>query len=550
MTTILLRGGRVHTPADPEATAVAITDGHISWIGGEHGLAAAGAADHVIDLDGLLVVPGFVDAHVHATDTGLGLIGLDLTGVRSRTDLFDRIRSAANSLDGRDSILWGQGGVIWAHGWDETLWSDRTLPMTAELDEAVGHRPAYIARRDVHSALASSALRAAVGTGLAALDGFDPQLPLVAEAHHAVRNTAKGLLKTGQRTLAQQAFLDHAAAQGIVEVHECGFGDQAGLADLQMLLRATGPVRVRGLLGEAARDAEHARVLLAESGADALAGDLTVDGAIGSRTAALCSDYLDLPGRGRRYLTDDQIRDHLVACARAGVQPGFHAIGDDAVAAVAAGLTRAAEILGGTVHLAAVTPRVEHAEMIGPEQIAAFAAVGAVASVQPVFDELWGGDDMYRTRLGAERAAAMNPFAALAAAGVPLALGSDAPVTPVDPWRAVRAAVHHRTQGAGLSPRAAFVAHTRGGHRAAGRMDRGIGTVTVGAPADLALVRAGELVRPAADAAVARWSTDPRSRVPLLPDLSPGVDLPTTIATLAEGRVSHDPQGLFASVVG
>src|SRR5690606_26933141 len=128
-----------------------------------------------------------------------------------------------------------------------------------------------------------------------------------------------------------------------------------------------------------------------------------------------------------------EIRDHLVACARAGIQPGFHAIGDDAVAAVAAGLVRAAEILGGTVHLAAVTPRVEHAEMVGPEQIAALASVGAVASVQPVFDELWGGDGLYARRLGADRAAGMNPFAALAAAGVPLALGSDAPVTPLDP---------------------------------------------------------------------------------------------------------------------
>lgn len=541
MTTILLRGGRVHTPADPEATAVAITDGHISWIGGEHGLTAAGGADHVIDLDGLLVVPGFVDAHVHATDTGLGLIGLDLIGVGSRSELLDRVRAAAGSTD---------AGVLWAHGWDETLWSDRTLPTTTELDAAVGNRPAYIARRDVHSALASTALRAAAGTDLAGRDGFDPQLPLVADAHHAVRNTAKSLLTPAQRTSAHHHFLEHAASHGIVEVHECGFGDPAGLADLRMLMDATGPVRVRGLLGEVARDSDHARLLLAESGADALAGDLVVDGAIGSRTAALCSDYLDLPGRGRRYLSDDQIRDHLVACARAGIQPGFHAIGDDAVAAVAAGLTRAAEILGGTVHLAAVTPRIEHAEMIGPEQIAAFAAVGAVASVQPVFDELWGGDGMYVERLGTQRAGTMNPFAAMAAAGVPLALGSDAPVTPIDPWRAVRAAVHHRTAGSGLSPRAAFVAHTRGGHRAAGRMDRGVGTVTVGAPADLALVRAGELVRPAPDVVVARWSTDPRSRVPLLPDLSPGADLPTTIATFAEGRVVHDPQGLFAAVVG
>jgi predicted amidohydrolase YtcJ len=108
----------------------------------------------------------------------------------------------------------------------------------------------------------------------------------------------------------------------------------------------------------------------------------------------------------------------------------------------------------------------------------------------------------------------------------------------------VQAAVHHRTPGCGLSPRAAFTAHTRGGHRAAGRTDREIGTINPGAPAHLAIVGAGELVRPAADPSVARWSTDPRSRVPLLPDLSPGVNLPTTLATLVAGRVVHDT-GVF-----
>ena len=163
--------------------------------------------------------------------------------------------------------------------------------------------------------------------------------------------------------------------------------------------------------------------------------------------------------------------------------------------------------------------------MADADAIAAFARTGTVASMQPMFDAAWGGPDgLYAHRLGRQRAAPMNDFAALASAGVALAFGSDAPVTPVGPWAAVQAAVHHRTPGRGLSPRAAFTAHTRGGHRAAGRMDREIGTINLGAPAHLAIVEAGELVRPAADPSVARWSTDPRSRVPLLPDLTPGVD--------------------------
>jgi predicted amidohydrolase YtcJ len=532
MTTVLLRGGRVHTPADPDATALAITDGRISWLGGEHGIAAAGDVDRVIDLDGLLVVPGFVDAHVHATDGGLALTGLDLSSCRSLPELLDAVRAAAGTGD----------GVLWGTGWDESDWPERRGPSTAELDEAAGRRPVHLSRVDVHSAVAGSALRAAV-PGLADADGFSPDGPLTRHAHHLVRAAAKRLLPAELRAQAQRAFLVDAAAHGVVAVHECGFDDPAGLDDLQALLALDGPIPVRGYLAALVDDPEQARSLLERTGAHALGGDLTVDGALGSHTAALHTPYADAAGRGARYLTEEQITAHLVACARAGVQPGFHAIGEDAVAAVAAALTRAAEILGGTIGLAAVTPRVEHAEMIDAAGIAALAATGTVASVQPVFDELWGGTGgLYARRVG-DRAAAMNPFGALASAGVALAFGSDAPVTPVDPWRAVRAAVRHRTPGAGISARAAFTAHTRGGRRAAGETDRSSGSITVGAAADLAVVSAGELVRPPADPAVARWSTDPRSRVPLLPDLTDG-DLPRTVTTLVAGTPVFDT-GLF-----
>ena len=172
--------------------------------------------------------------------------------------------------------------------------------------------------------------------------------------------------------------------------------------------------------------------------------------------------------------------------------------------------------------------------MITPGQIAAMAAFGMVASVQPAFDARWGGPDgMYAGRLGAERATAMNPYAALAAAGVALALGSDAPVTPLDPWGTVRAAVHHRTPGSGLSARAAFSAHTRGGWRAA-RVD-GTGELTPGAPATFAIwTLPSELVVQVPDQRVSGWSTDPRSGVAGLPDLS-GPD-PVCRDTVVRGR--------------
>lgn len=538
MTLTLFRNGRIHTGADPDATAIAIDGSTISWIGGDHAIPVAGVPDRIIDLDGALVVPGFVDAHVHTTDAGLALSGLDLAGARSLAQCLAAVREFA----GRQS-----DGVLWGHGWEESRWPENRPPTRSEIDAAVGGRPAYLSRVDVHSALVSTALADRVTDG-AGLAGWSAIGPLTQQAHAAGRAVARQQLSTVQRAAAQLAFLRSAAANGIVEVHECGAGDDTGCADLAALLAMAGPIPVRGYLAAAATEPEQARDLLAQSGAHALGGDLVVDGAIGSRTASLCQPYTDAPnGSGVRYLSEQQIADHLVACTLGGVQAGFHAIGDDAVNAVAAGLREAARRLGdnANVRLAGCAHRIEHAEMADDDAIAAIAVAGMVASMQPLFDDAWGGPDgLYSRRLGAERAAAMNPFATMARAGVALAFGSDAPVTPAHPWAAVQAAAHHRTPGSELSARAAFTAHTRGGHRAAGRTDRGIGTISIGAPAHLAIVRAGELVRPAADPKVARWSTDPRSRVPLLPDLTPGVDLPVTLATLVDGRVVFDA-GLF-----
>ncbi len=540
---MLYRGGRVHTAADPDATALAVTDGVISWIGGEHAVQIAGQVDAVVQLDGALVTPGFVDAHVHSTDAGLALTGLDLGGASSLGDCLTRIAAAAAAL--------GPADLVWGHGWDETRWPENRPPTRSEIDAVAGGRPLYLSRIDVHSALVSTALVEAAAREGALPGDVHPDLPQTRGAHHAVRNAAKAMLTPARRAAAQSAFLASAAAAGIVEVHECAAGDEPGRQDLQALLGLATPVSVLGYLAAAVSSPEEAVALLASTGAVALAGDLSVDGAIGSRTASLNDPYTDdTSSHGTRYLSDDEIADHLWACAVAGVQPGFHAIGDDGVSAVARGLRRAMARLPdpGTVWMAGCVPRIEHAEMADAQAISTFAATGTVACVQPLFDAAWGGPDgMYSQRLGRDRAEPMNPFATLAAAGVALALSSDAPVTPADPWRAVQAAVHHRTAGSGLSPRGAFTAHTRGGHRAAGRTDRGIGTITVGAPAHLAFFAAGELVRPPANPTVARWSTDPRSRVPLLPDLTPGVALPVTLATLVAGHVAFDT-GLLGDV--
>ncbi|AZS88465.1 amidohydrolase [Streptomyces griseoviridis] len=516
--TVLLRRGEVHSPADPFATAMVVEHGQVAWVGSEGAADAfADGVDETVDLDGALVTPAFTDAHVHATATGLALTGLDLSDAPSLAAALALVRDFATARP-HDRVLLG-------HGWDAARWPGGRPPTRAELDDATGGRPLYLSRIDVHSAVVTTALLDLV-PGAAATEG-----PLTGDAHHAVRAAALGAVTEAQRTEAQRAALAHAASLGIGSLHECGGPDISSEDDFTGLLALAaaepGP-RVVGYWAE--QDVDKARAL----GAVGAAGDLFVDGALGSHTACLHRPYADAGHTGTAYLDAGAVAAHVVACTEAGLQAGFHAIGDAAVTAVVEGVRAAADKLG-TARVRAARHRVEHAEMLTPETVAAFADLGLTASVQPVFDALWGGaDGMYAHRLGAERARALNPFAALLRAGVPLALGSDSPVTPLDPWGTVRAAAFHRTPEHRISVRAAFAAHTRGGWRAVGRDDAG--TLVPGAPADYAVWRTGALVVQAPDDRVARWSTDPRSGTPGLPDLTPGHDLPVCLRTVVGGR--------------
>ncbi|MEU9355530.1 amidohydrolase [Streptomyces griseoloalbus] len=517
--TVLLRRGEVHSPADPFATAMVVERGQVAWVGSEGAADAfADGVDEVIDLDGALVTPAFTDAHVHTTATGLALTGLDLSTAPSLEAALARVREfAAARPDDR---------VLLGHGWDAARWPGGRPPTRAELDEATGGRPLYLSRIDVHSAVVTTALLDLVADRGTREDG-----PLTGDAHHAVRAAALAAVTPAQRTEAQRAALAHAASLGIGTVHECGGPEISSEDDFTGLLRLaaeeTGP-RVVGYWAE--QDVAKAR----ELGAIGAAGDLFADGALGSHTACLHEPYADAGHTGTAHLDAAAVAAHVVNCTEAGLQAGFHAIGDAAVSTVVDGVRAAADKLG-LARVRAARHRVEHAEMLTPQTIAAFAELGLTASVQPSFDALWGGaEGMYARRLGPERARSLNPFAALLRAGVPLAFGSDSPVTPLDPWGTVRAAAFHRTPEHRVSVRAAFTAHTRGGWRATGRDDAGV--LVPGAPADYAVWHTGELVVQAPDDRVARWSTDPRSGTPGLPDLSPGRDLPVCLRTVVGGR--------------
>jgi len=513
MTTTLYRGGRIHSPTDPHATALLVDGETVVWVGAD---ADAPAADETVALDGALVTPAFVDAHVHATDTGLTLTGLDLSGARSASHLLELVAAAADRLPA-DAVVLGQG-------WDESTWDAATPagsgaatpvgsgaehlpPDAAALDRAAGGRTVYAAQASMHSALCSSALLAQA----AGQPGFDEGGWVRREAHHAVRAAALAAVGTAQRAAAQRAALQRAASLGIAAVHECGGPGISSKDDFTSVLGQEAGPEVYGYWGELMGAAT-----AKELGAVGAGGDLFADGALGAHTAHLRDRYHDHDGHGTAYLTSEQVRDHLLDCHEVGVQGGFHAIGDAALATVLAGFAAAADRLG-VERLRAARHRIEHAELVDRDMIAAMVEYGVVASVQPAFDRLWGGEhQMYARRLGTGRALAANPLGAMHSVGVSLAFGSDSPVTPLGPWGGVRAAARHHNPAHRLSVRAAFAAHTRGGWRAVGQDQHGV--LTLGVPATFAV-----------------WQT-PAGRDGTLPVLDAGAPLPTCRRTVLRGR--------------
>ncbi|HEY6797416.1 MAG TPA: amidohydrolase family protein, partial [Kineosporiaceae bacterium] len=425
MTTVY-RAGAVHTPDHPAATALVVEAGTVVWAGPAAAARSRSGEPTVVDLGDTLVTPAFVDAHAHTTETGLLLRGVDCRTARSLGALLDLVAAAAA----------GGPGPILGHGWDETLLAERRPPTAAELQRAAPGVPVYLSRIDGHSAVISPAL--ASSSHAAALPGWSPDGRVERDAHHAARDATRTHLAPPARREAQLAALRAAAAEGIAAVHEMSAPHIVPEDDLRALVALTAEpgqtlphvVAYRGVLVQTPHEA---RQLIDRLGVPVagLAGDLCIDGSIGSRTAAWYQDYADAPGcRGHLYLDIDQIRDHVAACTRAGVQAGFHVIGDAAVEAARQGLRRAAERVG----IAAVRTarhRLEHVEAIDREGIADLADLGVTASVQPAFEALWGGAaGMYAARLGPDRQAALKPLNALSRARVPLALGSDSPVTP------------------------------------------------------------------------------------------------------------------------
>lgn len=533
----MYRNGSIYSPADPFATAMLVEGGTVAWIGSE---AAAGALLDArmkeIDLQGALVTPAFVDSHVHLGSLGAKLNGLDLSAVNSVEDLLLAVAREAKETT----------GILVGAGWDEATFSSGRLPSPEQLQQAAPGREVYLARIDVHSALVSPALVQRLG--LLASPEYSGSV-VRGKAHQRVRD-AVFVFDAASHGVNRDRALAHMASTGHGTVVEMAAEHIGGREDLEALLgrsdveKSMNP-EVFAYWGELVSTAQEASSLLSSFNSSSLmglGGDLNIDGSIGSRTALLRANYADAPGeRGTSYLDVEQISSHVAACSLAGIQASFHVIGDGGLELAMEGFSKAAEAVG-LAKVQAGRHRLEHVEMVGEEARGKMLNFALTASMQPGFDAMWGGKNgLYHQRLGQERAGAMNGIGQFLASGVPVVIGSDAPVTPVSPWAAVKACLELRDPRARISARAAFMAHTRSGFRALGSANPMAGQLVNGAEATFAVWDAAELAVQTPDLRVSSWSTDARAGTPMLPVLEDS--LPSCLRTVRAGNVLFDALG-------
>ena len=413
----------------PDAAAVAIRGGKIVYVGSDKGaLALRGKRTKVIDLNGATVIPGLVDSHTHFIELGAKLESVDLTDVATEAQAVAKVAERAKSVP--------KGEWIFGAGWDEGAWANR-YPDKQQLSAAVPDHPVVL--RSLHGF--------AIWTNQAALDagkitkaspvpvGGEMRLGPDGEPNGLFLNRAAVMVEAAVPPVPQAVVARHAlkgltqmASDGYVSVHEAGVGAQAMAALQQLENEQRLPIRVYALLS--LRDPPLMRQWIAK-GPDRDSDSMLVtravkayyDGALGSRGARLLDDYADKPGHrgisGSGYGFD---RDLAKAAMKAGFQLGIHAIGD-------AGNREVLDFLEAEFKADPTTAqgrhRIEHAQVISPQDQPRFARLGVIASMEPphaVEDKGWAED-----RLGPQRILGAYAWRSLRTGGARLTFNADNP---------------------------------------------------------------------------------------------------------------------------
>ncbi len=457
---LVLRGARIYTvdPERPWATALAVAGDRVVFVGDDAGAEAlAGPATRVVDGDGRLVLPGFHDSHVHPISAGMEARQCDLNDAASPDAVLARVRACAAAEPRPEWIVGG--------GWDLTFYPDAN-PSKAPLDAIDQTRPIFLTAADGHSAWVNSRALELAGITRETPDperGRIEREPVTGEPSGTLREAAAGLVgrlvpKPGPAEY--RAGLDYAlqrfAALGIVGVHEADASPEmldaylAADREDRLTLRVRASQHVdpdRGVdqIGDLAkrREAYRGRRL------DANAAKLFLDGVIEAKTAALLAPYVGGSDAGPADYDQDRLDALVAALDREGFQVHMHAIGDRAIRMGLDAIERARAANGPRD----ARPHLAHIQLFDPADVPRFAALGAIASFQP----LWAYADSYirdltEPVLGPERSGWLYPIRSLEATGAVVVAGSDWSVSSPDPLRAMEVAVTRREPGAPIGP--------------------------------------------------------------------------------------------------
>ena len=466
-------GGRVLTPG-----------GYADWVLVEDGTVVATgvagdepSAERRVDLGGGVLLPAFCDAHVHLPATGLYAAGMDFRGETSSGAILDALAERARE----------PGSILFGGNFEDPL--DR--PLTAALlDEAVGDRPALLARADMHSCVVSSALLQRLD--VRDLEGVDvedgaPTGYLREQAAGEAWRWFDASLPLAQQRDAIRAAVELAYSKGVTTVHEMYVVEWRGWDSLDVFREAVEGAALQIVLYVATDDVARVR----DMGLPRIGGDYFLDGSFGSHTAWLAQPYESEPPEGSppagiSYRDDGELLELFREAQSSFLQMGVHAIGDAAIEQAISTWEKVAAETGEDA-VRSLGHRIEHFECATDDQIERAARLGLRASVQPAFDHYWGGtEDLYARRIGAERALRMNRFGTMARRGLRLGAGSDSTVTPLDPFLQMAALRGHHVVGERLDAAAALEMHTVGSRALAG--DASAGVIAAGQRADFALV--------------------------------------------------------------
>jgi hypothetical protein len=422
-------------PARPRAEAMLVHGGEIVAIGSAADLASR-HADELHDWQDCTVVPGLVDAHAHLL--GLGQAGevVDLRGASSVDEVLARLRAGAP-----------REGWIVGRGWDQNLWGG-AMPTAALLDAVFPDRPVWLQRIDGHAGWANSVVLglAKIDAGTANPEGGEILRDAQRAATGVLIDNAMALVPTPTPTDVDierwlRAACKQAAALGLTGVHEMGLGPQAHAIFSKLAAAGELPIRVHGYADEAwhvaGLDGLGPTPITRESRYLLAGVKLYVDGALGSRGAALIEPYSDRPEhRGALMHPPEQFVELVRGVLGRGMQVAAHAIGDLGNRTIIDAYAAALAELGDDTD---PRLRVEHAQIVDPIDIARMGELGLIASMQPTHatsDMPW-----VPARIGEGRLAGAYAWRRMLELGVTLAFGSDFPVEQPSPLLGLHAAV-------------------------------------------------------------------------------------------------------------